>query len=70
MPLSPALGSQLDLLSSPEKAAIADALGRQVDEQWEPSEAQLAELNRRADEAERTPDSTLPLGEEIRRLRR
>ena len=70
MPLSPALGSQLDLLSLPEKAAIADALGRQVDEQWEPSEAQLAELNRRADEAERTPDSTLPLGEEIRRLRR
>ena len=49
---------------------VADALWREVDEQWEPTDGQIAELNRRAEQAEKNPESTLPVGEEIRRLRR
>ena len=70
MPVSAALTSQLAQLTLTEKAAVADALWRQVDEQWEPTAAQIAELNRRAEEAEKNPASTLPVGEELRRLRR
>ena len=70
MPVSSSLTSQLAQLTSNEKAAVADELWRQVDEQWHPTEAQLAELNRRAEHAEKHPESTLPVGEELRRLRR
>lgn len=70
MPVSPALTSQLEQLSLSEKAAIADALWRQLDEKWQPSQAQLAELSRREALAQKNPESTLPVGEEVRRLRR
>ena len=68
--VSASLSSQLAQLSSQEKAIVADALWREVDELWEPTAGQLAELNRRAEQAEKNPESTLPVGEEIQRLRR
>ncbi|HEX9784599.1 MAG TPA: hypothetical protein VGA56_17970 [Opitutaceae bacterium] len=70
MPVSSALASELDRLTLQEKAAVADALLRQLEEKWLPDDAQLAELQRREEVAEKKPDSTLSVGEEIRRLRR
>lgn len=70
MSVSLTLASQLEQLTPPEKAAVAEALWRQVDEQWQPTEAQLTELSRRETAAQNSPDGTLSVGEEIRRLRR
>ncbi len=70
MPVSAALSSQLDQLTPAEKAAVADTLLRQLDEQWQPTDAQLAKLQQRERQAEERPDATLPVGEEIQRLRR
>jgi hypothetical protein len=70
MSVSLILASQLEQLTPPEKAAVAEALWRQVDEQWQPTEAQLTELQCREDAAQSSSDGTLPVGEEVRRLRR
>ncbi len=70
MPVSAALSSQLDQLTPSEKAAVADALLRQLDEQWQPTDAQLTELQRRERQTDQNPDTTLPIGEELKRLRR
>ena len=70
MSVSLTLASQLEQLTPPEKATVAEVLWRQVDEQWQPTEAQLTELQRREAEAQNSPDGTLPVGEELRRLRR
>jgi hypothetical protein len=70
MPVSLSLRSQLDKLAPDEKVAVADALWRQIDDQWQPSDEQLAELRRREDLATSSDSGTLPIGEEIQRLRR
>ncbi len=70
MPVSSTLASQLEGLPADEKAVVADALWRQLDDQWQPTAAQLTALSQREAAVREDPASTLPLGEEIKRLRR
>ena len=64
------LQDELKKLSPQEKLVLADYLVRDAEAMTEPSAAQLAELNRRFEEAVAHPETLLEPGEELRRLKR
>ena len=70
MPVTATLATHLRRLSPREKAALADHLWREAEAKLGPTEAQLAELDRRAAEALAAPGKHRPVGDAVRRLRR
>lgn len=64
------LQAELSKLSAEEQLALADYLVRNAESSSEPSDAQLAELNRRYADALTHPEKLVSPEEAIRRLKR